>query len=252
MKKVLFLIMTLASVSAYSQGFDWQYSFRLPYSIPSKFIGLSAGYSINSSTGDFEFLEDYTPCCSYQQGQGNSLNLGIVTEYWIDGISAVNLSANYQLSKLLFSQTVPIPRSDGINDYIAKYKYEMEETRNLLTIQPYYKYRLIHTHWAALAGFNIHYLLNYQSTHSEEIISPEDERFIDGTNKRVIKSGMYGKYNTVNINPIIGLNYDFSIYRGYYTSFSSIVQIPLTNVIQNENWKEWKIQISLSIFRSID
>lgn len=252
MKKVILLILLLSSIKTFSQGFDWQYSFRLPYSIPTKFIGITSGYSINSSRGNFEFLEDYTPCCNYQSGQGSSINLGIVYENWITPLSSISLSISYQSTQALFNQTIQVPRSDGINDYIAKYRYEMDESRSSVNIIANYKHRIFDSHWSVLGGINLHYNTGKDANHTEEIIAPENERFIDGTRKRTIKRGMYGEYNLFGLNPIIGINYDIPILQGYYTSLSTFLQIPITNVVKNENWKEWKFQFSISILKSID
>lgn len=252
MRYLLGIILLFFYIETYSQGFDWQYSYRLPYSIPSKFIGLNGGYSLNSSTGDFEFLEDYTPCCKYQSGTGYSLEIGLHYEYWLNSISAVIFKSTFNSTSSNFSQTIQVPRSDGINDYIAKYNYSMSEKRNYLILSGLFKHRILKSHFAIVAGLNSYYILGSQATHTEDIISPMDERFIDGTRSRVIKKGMYGEYNTITINPVIGFNYDYAILRGYYSSFTASLQIPVTNVINNEDWKEWKFQVSVTILKSID
>lgn len=252
MKQLLLMVFFLTSLDTFSQGFDWQYSFRLPYSIPEHFIGFTGGYSINTATGNFEFLEDYTPCCNYQSGKGNSLNFGIIYEFWITPISAINISFNYQSTNSLFNQSIQIPRSDGINDYTAKYRYQMEELRNSIILMINYKHRILESHWSAFGGIYLFYKTSNEATHTEEIISPENERFIDGTQKRAIKRGMYGEYNFFGLNPNIGINYDLPIFQGYYSSLSTFLQIPFTNVIKNQDWKEWKFQFSISILKSID
>ncbi len=246
------VIMFLICFEAFSQGFDWQYSYRLPYSIPSQFIGLSGGYSINSSSGDFDFLEDYTPCCKYKSGTGNSIEFGLIYEKWITPLSSVVLKTSYFATNSNFEQTIQVPRSDGISDYITKYRYSMSENRQTLNLSGFFKHRLMESHLSVLGGINLQFYLNSGATHTEEIISPSNEVYIDGSRKRNIKNGIYGNYNKVPINPTIGLIYDYTTIRGYYTSISTIMHIPITNVVNNELWKEWKFQISVSILKSID
>ncbi len=252
MRYFLSIAMLFVFSEVYSQGFDWQYSFRLPYSTPSQFIGITGGYSINSSVGDFDFLEDYTPCCKYQNGNGYSLEIGVAYDYWISDLSAITLKTSFAKSNANFSQTIQIPRSDGINDYLTKYNYTMDEERTSLSLSGFYKYRLLESHLSVLGGLNFYYLLGNDAKHIEEILSPDTEQFIDGTRKRVIKRGIYGEYNTAIINTAIGLNYDYAIAKGYYSSISAILNIPVNNVIHNQDWKEWKFQISVSILKSID
>ncbi len=252
MRKKIIFMMILINYVACSQGFDWQYSFRLPYRIPDQFIGINLDYSINSSTGNFEFMEDYIPCCKYNSGSGYSTGVGLIYERWLNPLYAISLKFQLTSINTSFSQTILVPRSDGITDYNSKYKYEMEEKRTSLNLISKFKYRLFSSHWSAILGINFSYLLNWDATHTETIISPENETFIDQSRHRTIKKGMYGDYNTFGLYPVIGINYDYAFLKGYYAAFSSFIQVPLTNIIRNQEWKEWKFQFSVSIFKSID
>ena len=252
MRYLLSIALLFVCFEVYSQGFDWQYSFRLPYFLPSKFIGISGGYSINSSVGDFDFLEDYTPCCKYQSGSGNSFEIGLVYEKWISAISAITVKTSYINTNTNFSQTIQIPRSDGINDYLAKYNYKMTEERSSLNLSGLYKYRLMESHLSVLGGLTFSFHLADDAKHTEAILSPETEQFIDGTRSRVIKRGVYGEYNNTTFSSVIGLNYDYAITKGYYSSISASINLPVSNVINNQEWKEWKFLISISILKSID
>lgn len=252
MRKITIIILIFVNYIALSQGFDWQYSYRLPYRIPEKFIGIKADYSLISSTGHFEFMEDYIPCCNYTSGNGYSAGVGLVYENWLNPMNAISVNFHYSSINTFFNQSIQVPRSDGITDYIATYKYEMEEKRRTLNLISIFKHRLFSSHWSAFVGLNFSYLLSSDATHTEAIISPEGETYIDQSRKRTIKKGMYGDYNKLGINPIIGINYDYVIYKDYYAAISGFVQTPFSNIIRNQNWKEWKFQFSVSIFKAID
>lgn len=252
MRRILILAIMIINGEIFSQGFDWQYSFRLPYKIPDKFIGFNLNYSINKNTGNFEFMEDYIPCCKYNSGNGYSLNFGIAYENWINPLGALTININYSTTNSSFNQTIQIPRSDGINDYYSIYKYEMDEKRTNLNLLAKYKHRLFKSHLSANLGVDVMYFLGSNATHTEEIIAPETETFINQTRKRIIKKGIYGDYNKFGLSLVLGLCYDYSIYRGYYASISSAIHIPITKIIQNQDWKEWKFVFSITILKSID
>lgn len=234
------------------QGFDWEYSYKLPYAIPDKFIGASVGYSFNFNQGNFAFLEDYVYCCNFEKGNGNSINFGLIGEYWLEGNQSILVNLNFINTKSKFTQTINIPRSDGTYDYVAKYEYTLDDQRNLANLWTGLKYRLFNSFYSIIMGIGASFYINSSATHTEKIISPESEYFIDGSRQRVILKGSIPNHNAAELSATFGLGYDYSLYRNYYLSFNPIISIPLTNVIKNENWKEWKISINMFFFKAIN
>jgi len=58
MKKIIFIISFIAfSHSVFAQGFDWQYSSRLPFVHPKLFIGGNVSLGEIATTGSFSFLD---------------------------------------------------------------------------------------------------------------------------------------------------------------------------------------------------
>ncbi len=245
---MIFLIFTLELLS---QGFDWQYSPRLPYTIPTKFIGLSVNYGIIENRGNFGFLEDFIECCNYQAGAGKSQEISLSGEYWYKGDMALISSVGFVALKSNFSTTIMVPRSDGRNDYISEYKYTLDESRNKLILKFGAKYRIFNSHFSIGATGNLHLYVSSTATHKEKILAPSNETFIDGSKERIIQNGILSNYNKLLFSPELFVNYDVSIIRGYYSSIKIGIDFPIFSIIEKEDWREWKFNLSIGLLKSI-
>lgn len=245
------MIFFIFTFELFSQGFDWQYSPRLPYTIPTKFIGLSVNYGIIENRGNFGFMEDFIECCNYQSGQGKSQEISLNGEYWFKGDLAYIASIGFVSVKSDFSTTITVPRSDGKNDYFSVYKYTLDESRNKLILKFGAKYRILNSHFSVGASSNFQLYLSNTATHKEKILAPNSETFIDGTNERIIQNGILSNYNKLLFSPELFLNYDLSVIRGYYTSLKVGVDFPVFSVIEKEDWREWKFTLNIGLLKSI-
>jgi hypothetical protein len=224
----------------------------LPYKIPDKFIGISANYGMIDNRGSFGFLEDFIECCNYQAGNGKSQEIDLSGEYWIKGDLAIISSIGFASIKSDFSTTITVPRSDGKFDYYSQYKFSLNETRNKLLAKLGVKYRVANSHFSVGGSCNFNFYLNSTATHKENILAPSNETFIDGSRERLIQNGILSNYNKLIFTPELFLNYDLSIARGYYTSLKIGVDFPVFSVIENEEWREWKISFGFSLLKSIE
>lgn len=233
-----------------SQGFDWQFSPRIPFSHSKFFWGFNASGLIISTTGNFSFLEDHIACCDYESGYGKSIKLGVSAEYWCRSAIALNGSLNINLINSSFKQTIVVPRSDGKNDYFSRYKYFLDESRNYISGDISAKYRILNSHFSAGGGISSSILISSQALHKEKIISPSDETFIDGSKERKITNGILQDYNTILITPSLFINYDLDLGIGYYSSIKFCSFFPLMSVVQNDNWREWKFGFEFQFLKS--
>lgn len=234
----------------FSQGFDWQYSARLPYKLPKLFIGGYLGIGIANNTGKFTFLEDHIPCCDYESGYGDLFNLGATSEFWINGNTALSLSANYLRISSNFQKNIEVPRSTGNSDYIATYKYYLDESRDYLGIDMGIKKRIFTTNFSFGGKISLDYLVSNTASHKEKIISPDHETFIDGSTERIITNGILRKFNKLILTPQVFLNYDINLGKGYYSSVKLYATLPIMSVIEVDEWNEWKIGLNVSFLKS--
>lgn len=245
----MFLLIGISKV--FGQGFDWDYSARLPYQIPSDFIGLNFDYGVISNTGSFGFLEDFIECCEYKAGKGSSFGVSGVGEHWQNGGISLIGGIGFLQNTSEFSTIVEVPRSDGKIDYTSQYKYYLNESRSYGNLLFGVKSRLGLSHFAYGILGNLKILIHSQATHKEQILSPASEKFIDGSQTRVIQNGILSEYNKLIFTPELFVNYDYSLYLNYYASIKVTADVPLMSVIQNQKWFEWKFGLSVSFYKAV-
>lgn len=257
MKKELIILLFilncfLGKEIALAQGFDWQYSPRLPFAQPREFVGVYASIGRLMNTGSFSFLEDHIPCCDYSSGFGESYRFGFTGEYWQSGVFAMNSGIGLIVNNSNFSTLISVPRSDGKIDYFSSYKYFLDESRTYLSFDFGGRYRISESHFSFGGNLNLQYKIKSTAVHKERIESPASEKFIDGSTERIITNGIIGKYNNILIIPDLSFNYDFSIMRGYYSTICLYAAFPLTSVVQEYNWREWKTGLNIRFYKSFD
>jgi hypothetical protein len=251
LKKLLYIsIIILMTGKVLSQGFDWQYSSRLPFSHPKVFWGISANSGIIANSGNFSFLEDHIPCCDYEAGDGRTTQAGLIVEYWHTGSLALSGGLSLTFNSSNFKKIITVPRSDGMIDYFSKYQYFLDESRVYLGTDFGAKYRIQQTYFSVGGSISIGYNVSSSATHKERIIAPKTETFIDGKTERIITNGILRDYNDLLIVPNIFANYDFNLGIGYYTSLKIFAGLPLMSIVKVDNWREWKFGIGAQIVKS--
>ena len=84
---ILFLFFFVPITFGFAQGFDWQYSPRLPFKFPYLFGGISynPGYTLNHGNMYLQELEQtkLIDCCNFTNGTGFSNSFGLDIEYWL-------------------------------------------------------------------------------------------------------------------------------------------------------------------------
>lgn len=260
MKKIaIILIFCITSISyVYSQGFDWQYSSRLPFNYPYIFAGLTggAGYSLHNTALDLS--EGNGDCCKFTNGSGLNYAIGLTGEYWIRGHWTVNLNLSYYSNKGLFTapgENLPFTVFDTQGNIIghdtASFENEMNISLNYLNIQAGTKYRLFNTYFFVGAAIEAGLLINQKVTQTESVVSPSYFRYNDGSQKRELGIHQISDISNFIIVPKLTLGYDISLGLGIYTTPFFTVGFPLQNIAKNGNWTSWDFRFGISILRAI-
>ena len=238
-------ILFLSSLSlSFAQGFDWQYSARLPQKQPKLFIGVLAGGSYSYEMASFKFTEELIPCCDFSDGSGLNILVGAAGQYWFsDGISALTFSAGYNLTQSKFTVQQEVPTVD----YLIIYEYSYKGSNSYVVINSMYKRRLFSSHFSVSGGFDISLLLNQSDEYNEEIISPSDEFFSDGSRERIISKGEIAPLRTFIVNPVFALGYDINLGKSKYAELQLFSDIPIMHSISNESWRHWEVGLKLNI-----
>jgi hypothetical protein len=125
--KILLIIIVFGTYSnsnfVFGQGFDWQWSARLPFQAPRLYLGIGSQYGFQFASGDISFLEDKIQCQNFNDGTGNNYVLGLNFEYWEElNQFAYRGSILYGISTLNSSSIDYIPYS---SDIIAEYETKL-------------------------------------------------------------------------------------------------------------------------------
>jgi len=206
---------------SYSQGFDWYYSNRLPFSTPNLFIGGNIEGQLISYNADLPikryFNTNELECCRYNDGKGSGLKFGVNVEYWYETFQSINVSLNFQSLPLNFKKlAAPIPLSNGDN-LITEYDYQ--SNLSLINLDIGWKYKIVESHFFINPSVDINYFLDRsKGLHTERIISPDYETFSDGSLIKNLDDVILPKINSLNYNFNLKAGYDYSPAIGIYLS----------------------------------
>jgi hypothetical protein len=251
-RTVLLFVIFFASIELYSQGFDWEYSPRLPYKIPRSFIGVSYYYGYNQNIGDFPLYENDVYSLNFKNGNGSLNQFTLSYQFWEKPIIAVFGNVFYRSYNSDFAQTVTYPRSNGKEDWLVEYRTQMQSSRNYFGVSIGGKYRLLNTYFSVGAQITGQFLLSSSSTARENIVSPDFEHYIDGSRERDVQNTQLPDFRNFLLQPEIIFAYDFNIAKGLYIQSSLRMQIPLFNATSSDKYYDLPIGIELSIYKNLN
>jgi len=254
MKRLLYIIFStlLFASQILAQGFEWELSPRLPFSIPKTYIGFVSCYTKNYLNGSLTLYENYFSCANFSSGAGNSSSFGIKAEHWLEPNLALNGSLFFSLSNGSF-----VADGDSFPVYIKNIP-KMVKIENELSLNYRYlvfdlgaKYRIPSTHF--FLGANLELGLKFSTRYDlfEQVKSPPEYHFNDNTQRRKIIDGKLSDLSLVFVNPKVTLGYDAKIFPWVYASPSISVALPIFNFSRDERLKILSIQVCLSLMRGI-
>lgn len=253
MRKVVVLMLFCFTLSAtsFAQGFDWQYSARLPFEVPNFFIGLNTSTEVNTINGKFPFIEKEVKCTDFSEGDGYTWSLGFSSQYWLDALSAISLDLKYKTTSASFKSNWELPRVD----YTVRYQNEYTSSIALLNLSLSYKKRIYSSHFSYGAGFDFDFVLNNNSEHWEKILGPSDEPPYPGnppSYKRKISDGKIEDLNNLIFSPNLKFSYDLDLGLSTYSEIGFKYTPPIFNYLIDGRWKQSNYSFYINIFRGIN
>ena len=245
----ILLFFVLTGYSGFAQGFDWQYSARMPFKTPKVFIGLTGSADYSISTGYINFIQKYFSCCFFENGTGIGYSGGAHAEWWLTASTALFGDLKYMQSNNSFkkqSERYPIVDSSYLQT-----EFEFLSNASYLTGEIGAKYRILSTHLHIDIGTAFALLVSNKYTHFDRAISQRS--FNDGSReKTIIETDM----NTSKLSPIvfypdIRLGYDFSVGLGKYAGLYIAAGLPVMNTAKSADWKELKLSLGLTFLTGI-
>jgi hypothetical protein len=250
--------MILLTLAVRSQGFDWQYSSRLPFDFPYLFGGLngSVGYSMHDAL--LNLSEGTGDCCKFQDGKGWSSSVGLKTEYWIDGLLAVNAQLSYFTNRAKFiaeGHKLPFTVFDSQGKIVGHdtvlFGNEMEISVSYLTFEAGGKRRLFDTHLFAGAALEFGYLVSNKTTQIERVVTPSYFKYNDGSQVRTLGQHKISGMSKFLFTPKLLLGYDIPVGLDFYLSPVISVGFPVNNMSNEGSWKIWNFNFGISVMRAV-
>jgi len=244
-KVIGFCFVLLSSVgTVLSQGFDWEYSNRLPFEVPTMFIGGFVGGIQYYHTGQINQIEKQILCVEYSEGKGFGIRSGLVGEYWLDGEVAINGKVGFENMIADFRQkSTPVPIDDN---NILQSEYSLYAVLPSISVGAFVKKRMFDSFLWFGCGVDFRGIISKKVESSETIISPEGRVFDDGLQKRIFLDDLTS-LRTLTVYPALYIGYDAQLSKGLYVSPTIKAGIPLLNNSDVANWKVWLYSLEVSI-----
>ncbi len=249
MKKTVYILLfyLLIPMSGFSQGFDWQYSARLPQEVPQFFVGLTAEAGYQSHFGEFPYLENFK-CCEYNSGSGVGANIGIAAEYWKKANMVYGGKVLTSFVPGNFNTLVDGQMLSNNRELITEYEFSSVIT--YISAEVFIKRRIAETHLFISGNLGFGYLLNKQFEFKEKVFSPANYTFVDGSQVRNLE-GTVGELNKLMLLPGIHIGYDLNLGRGMYASPSISLGYSPVDFTETSEWKRVVYSFGITIYRGI-
>jgi hypothetical protein len=255
MKHVLLIASLLVVASeVLAQGFDWQYSIRYPTASPTRFGGISAEAGVAMHQGSLPYLEQdiAVPCCTYEQGSGIPLSVGVAYEQWASASIAIYGTAGYRFMSASMSAqpSESEPFADG-RVLVTQYTYDAR--LHYADVVAGLRFRLGRSNASIGTALRMSLLLGTSATHRHEVLSPSDYTFTTNPPSRSVEIPVVGvpSATRVLLTPVVTFGYDVSIANGLYLSPLLSVGLPLMNTAHGVVWKTSDAAIALRLFRAL-
>lgn len=252
MKKIFPIILFCVPFWALSQGFDWQYSPRLPFRIPKLFVGITGTSSVIAYSGNLNLYESFVNCSKFQSGKGFAYSFGIHGEYWFTHSIAFNIGLDYQKfngNLVTPGDSFPILIRNQI--LMGKVENTLDMSYSYFNIIVGVKNRLFTTNFFVGATFDFGVKLSTKYSVSEKVISPPEYHFTDGSQARQIFDGRLSDLSFFKISPALNFGYDAILLLGVYASPMVSFEIPLFNYSKEDRLRLMKITAGITIYKGI-
>ncbi len=252
MKRIFFIFCFFVPILASSQGFDWQYSPRLPFRIPKLFVGVAGTSSIVTYSGNLNLYESFINCSKFQSGKGFAYSFGLQGEYWYTHSIAFNIGLDYQkFNGNLVTPGDSFPILIQNKRLIAKVENTLSMDYSYLNLVVGFKNRLFNTNLFVGANLGIGIKLSTHYNVSEKVVSPPEYHFGDGSQSRQVFDGRLSDLGLFKISPVLNIGYDAILFLGVYASPTISVEFPVFNYSKDDRLRIMKLTAGVTIYKGI-
>lgn len=243
---LLVLLWCAALVPARSQGFDWQYSARMPSSYPTLFLGVTGSGSFHTFSGDINYLQGVVLCGTFRNGDGKGFSGGVQVDKWLDGSWAVSGAVRYEaMSGTFDSDGDTLARAPNTPPTIVG--YEIESSFSYASLDLGVRYRPIALSKIFIgAGVQAGLLLSSSTVQRQRIISPASQRFSDGSQEQSLADNIVG-FSSFYAGGRVSAGFDLPIGRSLYASPAVYAAFPLTSMANDTPWQRVSVGVQVSV-----
>jgi hypothetical protein len=234
------------------QGFDWQWSARIPFENPQNYYGINANYGLDYSIGTISFKEDNISAPDFIDLNGNNFALGINYTHW-NKYNKFAIYSIFQYNNLkLHSYSIDnVPLNDNI---IAKYKIALDYNINSINLIAGVNYRILESHLLIGTGIQIGTIINNNFEVNEEILGPPEVppfKTNPPSYKRKINTGKINELNNFFLKSHIKISYNLEIKNGTYIEPNICFAMPLGSMFEGEKVKHYSILFAINYYTSL-
>ncbi|CAN5475069.1 hypothetical protein BH10BAC6_BH10BAC6_15860 [soil metagenome] len=245
----LFLLITIQTVSLLAQGFDWQYSARVPTPSPIRFLGAEVMSGWTNQSGPLPYIQTDLglECCRYENGSGVPLSIGVGGEYWVSGDVAVTGMLGYRSQGANFTtsgDTLPRVGKDAVIT-----QYELTARLHYAVVTAGAKMRLFETHLTLGLGARFMISIGSSSTQTESIIQGSGYSFGNGSQAMALTSTSLNDLKPFVVVPYLQLGYDISVSTGMYLTPTFSIGIPVMSVSSNSTWRMTDLGVGIRLMK---
>lgn len=238
-----FIVLIFCAINVGAQGFDWQYSSRLPSGSPTLFWGGGAKVNYGFHSADIYTLGEEYRCGDYKLGKETGFSLALAGEYWETGALSVWGEAGYRFSSVTFSS---IPESQpfklGGVVYALSREFQMKAQFHAIELQAGIKWRFAPTHFHILAGVRGTLALKNTVEQTETILTP-----IEFTQAIQYGQTSLAGIRTFYLTPLLGIGYDAELGRGMYATPKVTIGLPLMSHSPVTSWESWDYSLGIVV-----
>ena len=243
--------------TAYSQGYNWEWSPRLPLAMPIRYVGVevSAGFALHKA--DLLYSEQYLPCCTLSKGTGVPVATMLYAEEWTKPWLAFTVSAGISYQSVNLSapgDTLPqIGPDDVVRTVVTE--WQLQTSMTYISLATGARARLFGSH--ATVGFQLRGNLSAGSSNavlSEHILQPSDYFFnVQGrqVKERTVDSTNFGQRSSFYLEPTFSIQYDVPLTIGYVLTPLVQVAMPLTSLSTASDWRYYSLMLGVRLSKGL-
>lgn len=248
----------ISNTGAEAQGFNWQYSARLPFAYPYLFAGLTSNVDFNFHNSNLRLTEGNFDCCGFGSGTGYGRGIGLATEYWVNGLTAVNFQLalkQYSGDFVADGQKLPFTVFDKNGSIIGRdtvlFRNDLRADLGYVSLEAGGKWRLFESHFFAGGAINVGYLISSDLSIEEYVVSPDYWVYTDGSRRRSPVNYSITGVRRLNIVPKLNFGYNLAIIPGMYIAPQIEAGFPLLNIASDGDWRMFSFSFKITLLQSI-